>query len=186
VFIADINADLRPDIVAVALFADAVMWYQNEGGGNFVPHVIDTDLDLAFGLFVADLDGDTDLDVLATGGQADDLVWYESDCATAVIDSVAAGSRWPADDLIRNAPNPFASQTVISYELPAGTHLTLHIYDVGGHRVRTLIEHWQEAGHHAIVWDRRDERGLIMPSGVYFCRLESGELRMVRKMIVVQ
>jgi hypothetical protein len=89
-------------------------------------------------------------------------------------------------ELHQNAPNPFNPTTTIAFDLPASGEAHLDIYDVAGHRVRSLVSGHLDAGAHRVVWDGRDARGLRVSSGIYFSRLQAGELARVRKMVLAQ
>lgn len=90
--------------------------------------------------------------------------------------------------LNQNYPNPFNSSTTISYELPAGEHrVQLVVYDVLGHSVKTLVSREnQPAGTYRVSWDGSDEAGNVVPSGVYFYQLKSGNKNSVRKMVLIE
>jgi hypothetical protein len=88
--------------------------------------------------------------------------------------------------LSQNVPNPFRTSTSISFQLPAPSHVSLKIYDVGGRLVRTLKDRQEVAGYHELAWDRRDDAGRAVASGVYFCRLTTADYAQTRKMILVQ
>ncbi|MCK4408803.1 MAG: hypothetical protein KAW67_01880, partial [Candidatus Eisenbacteria sp.] len=76
--------------------------------------------------------------------------------------------------LYRSAPNPLCSGTVIAYDVPAdGGEVTLRVYDIAGRRVRTLVDRPQTVGRKTARWDGRDDRGEVVGSGVYYCRLEA-------------
>jgi hypothetical protein len=76
--------------------------------------------------------------------------------------------------LYQSAPNPLRSGTVIAYDVPrGGGEVSLAVYDVAGRRVRALVEGIQRPGAHNVSWDGRDERGIDVASGVYYCRLNA-------------
>ncbi len=80
VYVADINADGRPDIVAGSMNDGTVLWFEapeDPGSGEWVPHILDTELAGVKGVFACDLDRDDDLDVIAAGRDAGQVVWYE-------------------------------------------------------------------------------------------------------------
>ena len=86
-----------------------------------------------------------------------------------------------------NFPNPFNASTMIRYDLPsmvrsASTPVQLTIYNLLGHKIRTLIDQQQEPGYHSILWDGRNSRGLSVASGVYFYRISVGEHIRSRRM----
>jgi hypothetical protein len=88
--------------------------------------------------------------------------------------------------LYQNYPNPFNPVTSISYFLPAKARVYVEIYDASGALVRRLTGADQEAGVHTVVWNGLDNRGSRAASGVYFCRLTTGEEFISRKMILVR
>jgi hypothetical protein len=88
--------------------------------------------------------------------------------------------------LFPNYPNPFNAHTTIEYALPQESQVRLVIYDALGQSVRTLIEGIQPAGYQRAVWDGRNDSGGNVRSGVYFCQLEIGLQKFIRKMILQQ
>ncbi|MBN1480852.1 C10 family peptidase [candidate division KSB1 bacterium] len=84
--------------------------------------------------------------------------------------------------LFQNYPNPFNPETTIRYDLPAALDVTLVIYDLSGHVVRTLVHGERPAGAHSLLWDGRNDAGLAASSGLYLYRIQAGEFRQVRKM----
>jgi hypothetical protein len=93
--------------------------------------------------------------------------------------------------LAQSHPNPFSlkeAATLIRYELPQTQAVTvaLRVYDLLGHEVRRLVKARQGRGSYSVRWDGRDERGLLVPAGIYFYELRAGDLRQVKKLIVVR
>jgi hypothetical protein len=82
------------------------------------------------------------------------------------------------------APNPCRGRTLVRYDLPQPTALSLRIYDVAGRLVRELTRNpAHPAGRHGVVWDGRNTSGRVVAPGVYFVRLETGELSATRKVV---
>ena len=73
--------------------------------------------------------------------------------------------------LALNVPNPFNSATYIAYHLSSPGPVRLVIYNVLGQPVRTLVDESQVAGSYQVQWDARDQRGVLLSSGVYITRL---------------
>ena len=93
--------------------------------------------------------------------------------------------------LLPNYPNPFNPETWIPYRLAEDAFVTLTIYDLSGHVVRTLdvghrIAAFYENRSKAIYWDGRNEVGEQVASGVYFYNLSTGDYSATRKMLVVK
>ncbi|MBN1755234.1 T9SS type A sorting domain-containing protein [bacterium] len=89
-------------------------------------------------------------------------------------------------ELLGNYPNPFNSQTFISFALPQPAEVKLEIFDIQGKLVRsTKTEFWQ-AGIHNIHWDGQNSSGQPMSSGIYLYRLWIGGNEYTHKMILVK
>ena len=84
--------------------------------------------------------------------------------------------------LEQNYPNPFNPSTELQFNLPAGTVITLTIYNVLGERVVTLLkDHFYPAGRHQVEFDAGS-----LSSGVYVYRLESRYGVLNRKMLLLR
>ena len=71
-------------------------------------------------------------------------------------------------------PDPFDTETTISYSLTVPTAIVkLHVYDIRGRLVRTLIDQEPSSGTGSIVWNGRDDQGRGLRMGVYIIYLEA-------------
>ena len=66
-------------------------------------------------------------------------------------------------------PNPFNTSTIIFFELPQGSLVTLEVFNVLGAKVSTLVDVYKKAGRHSAYWHAGD-----LPNGAYFCRMKAG------------
>ena len=82
--------------------------------------------------------------------------------------------------LISNYPNPFASQTTIKY-ITAGGHTLVHVMDTTGKMIRKLVEAEMLPGEYTVSFN-----GSMLPSGVYYARLQNGAVSQVRSMLIVR
>jgi len=100
----------------------------------------------------------------------------------------AVGNVLPAGYILHaNFPNPFNPQTSIRFEFPETARVSLRIYDVAGHLVRTLMANeTRNAGQHEETWDGRGRVGDVLPAGGYFYRLEVGGYGETRQMTLVK
>lgn len=86
-----------------------------------------------------------------------------------------------------NRPNPFNPRTTISYATAEPASVTLRVFDTAGRLVDVLVEaETMPAGTHTATWTGRDARGRAMPSGIYFCRLETGGQVETRRMALIR
>jgi hypothetical protein len=105
---------------------------------------------------------------------------------TSGITAAGTPALRPAAALHGNAPNPFNPSTVIGYSVAEPAHVRLAVYDLGGRRVRTLVDEVEGAGERRAVWNGADDAGRPVASGVYFCRLEAGAVVETRRMVLVR
>jgi len=96
-------------------------------------------------------------------------------------------SRTPtAYRLSQNHPNPFNPQTTIRYDVAKTGVVRVSLYALTGQRIRTLVRGVRPAGSYSVRWDNKDDAGRDVASGVYLCRMEAGEYRAVRKLVLVR
>lgn len=76
--------------------------------------------------------------------------------------------------LAASYPNPFAEETTIAYQLPQAWPVALHVYDLLGQRVATLVEEPQEAGPYSVRWNGMNDSGQRVVSGTYLYVLQAG------------
>jgi hypothetical protein len=83
--------------------------------------------------------------------------------------------------LFPNRPNPFNPVTIIPYYLSEATAYRLVLLDSFGRTIRILEQGEREAGHHHFQFDAGD-----LPSGTYFCRLETAGVRHLQRLLLVK
>jgi flagellar hook assembly protein FlgD len=62
----------------------------------------------------------------------------------------------------------------------------LHIFDVQGRLVRSLIDEVRAEGAHTVTWDGQTDRGGRAASGTYIYRLVTDERVFSRSMVLVK
>jgi len=67
---------------------------------------------------------------------------------------------------ISNFPNPFSSETSISFSLKEHSQVKIVIYNVKGERVSTIMNESCDSGTHTFLWDGTD-----LSAGIYFIKL---------------
>ena|GEM_PF-4279572 len=83
--------------------------------------------------------------------------------------------------LNQNYPNPFNPNTVISFQLPVTSNVSLKVYDLLGNEVAVLISEEKAGGIYELNFD-----GSGLTSGVYFYKLVAGNFSATKKMILLR
>ncbi|MBA7607392.1 hypothetical protein ES703_14551 [subsurface metagenome] len=85
--------------------------------------------------------------------------------------------------LYRNRPNPFTNGTEIRYQIPKRVKVELQVFDVMGRSVVTLVNKEQKPGYYSIQWRGMNKNKKLLPSGIYFLRMEAGDFKATQKMV---
>ncbi len=83
--------------------------------------------------------------------------------------------------LEQNYPNPFNPNTVIRFQLPVSSHVTLKVFEVNGREVATLVNGNLAAGNHNMTFNAGN-----LPSGVYFYQLKTEFFSQIRKAVLMK
>ena len=83
--------------------------------------------------------------------------------------------------LSQNYPNPFNPATVISYQLPTASRVTLKVFDMLGRQIATLVNGQMEAGMHQVSFDASR-----LASGVYIYQLQAGSFVASKKLVLLK
>lgn len=83
--------------------------------------------------------------------------------------------------LEQNYPNPFNPTTTIGFSLSETGHVTLHVYDVLGRQVATLVDESLATGAYTIDFQAED-----LPSGVYLYKLHLGSTVLTRRLLLLK
>jgi len=95
---------------------------------------------------------------------------------------------------LRIFPNPFRDKTVIEFSIPTNIEFNsqlseslaaqLKIYDAAGRVVRNFsLLNFNFSPPLSVVWDGKDKKGNILPSGIYFCQLKAGSTTLTHKLL---
>ena len=84
-------------------------------------------------------------------------------------------------------PNPFNPETLIRYDVPLASKVTLKVYNLAGQVVRILADGRQTPGRHTIAWDGLDSGGHEVASGVYFYQMTvPGGFKQTQRMMLIR
>ncbi len=86
--------------------------------------------------------------------------------------------------LLGSRTNPSMGGAEIAFEVPASTKVQLSVFDVTGRTVRTLAAQTFAPGAHSLTWDGTDGNGQAVPSGVYYCRMQTAGFQAIRPLVV--
>ncbi len=81
----------------------------------------------------------------------------------------------------QNYPNPFNPHTTINLSLPKASRVSIKIYNVLGQIVSNLADDLFTAGVHSIEFYSND-----LPSGIYFYKVESNNVSVIKKMLLLK
>ena len=81
----------------------------------------------------------------------------------------------------QNYPNPFNASTLVMFALPRTSMVRIDVYDILGRETMVLAEGTMKAGFHHVLF-----HGEGLTSGIYFCSLEAGGTKIVRKMLLLK
>jgi len=152
----------------------------------------DTDDKFGYGLNVLNVDNDSFADLVVGAYRADPLGRHAAGKAYVVYgpdSSVLATRRvnQPPFYLRQNYPNPFSEITSIEYVLPAGSEVTIAVYNVRGQLVYSSTQSRRPAGVNVFQWTGVDRTGRRAPSGIYFYRVEiPGQAALTRKAVLLR
>ena len=90
--------------------------------------------------------------------------------------------------LFQNYPNPFNPSTIITYEIPKQSFVTLKVYDVNGRLISTLVKNEMKAGKYSVNFnsESNDVSRNNLSSGIYFYKIVAGNFVQTNKMILVK
>ncbi len=163
------NCNPRPDTVDVAFGVKKISWHALDSHGDIDLYTI----------------ANSSHEWPSTGIKATDVIWeffknHSKDYSTSVPQPHRPAKK-TTFHLSQNYPNPFNPSTTIPYNLPGSSHVTLTIYDLAGRQLETLVNGFQSAGKHQIVWQANG-----LSNGVYFYRLQTEHFSETRRLILLK
>ena len=84
------------------------------------------------------------------------------------------------------SPNPASGATTVSFALPEPARVVLDVLDVGGRRVRRLVDGELAAGAHRATWNARSDESGVVPAGVYFAKLVAGSTAATKRLVIAR
>ncbi len=98
------------------------------------------------------------------------------------VTGVAIAPVIPTEFAMRqNYPNPFNPTTIVEFDLPKDSHVTLELYNILGQRVMEILNEVRLAGTQRVQVDASR-----LASGVYLYRLAAGDKVFMKKMTLIK
>jgi hypothetical protein len=83
--------------------------------------------------------------------------------------------------LYQNYPNPFNPSTLIKYDVPEQSFVSIKVYDLLGEELSTLVNEKKSAGSYNVNFDAG-----LLSSGFYIYTIKAGDFTSTRKMMLVK
>jgi len=80
--------------------------------------------------------------------------------------------------LDQNVPNPFNTETSITYRIPAQAQVRVRILGQSGQQIDTLVDGLMPKGEYKIIWNASH-----LPAGMYYYTLEADGVELVKKAV---
>ncbi|UCF77805.1 MAG: DUF362 domain-containing protein [Candidatus Eiseniibacteriota bacterium] len=161
-------------------YTQFVLCFTGEGGGP-----------IGAPCFAGDFDADSDVDCV--DWRQFQFVWTDStepadlpECPVVGVEEPRTAAPHVATSLSNAFPNPISAVTRIHFTIGTPGNVTVRVFDVSGRAVRTLVDESKVVGEYSVVWDRRDDSGAMVGSGVFFYQLDASGFRSTRKIVVLQ
>jgi hypothetical protein len=87
------------------------------------------------------------------------------------------------------SPNPARGATSFRISVPAefqGAKLRVDVFDVGGRRVRSLVDRTASQGQAQVEWNLLNDSGQRVASGLYVVRVDIGDTRKTLPLLVIR
>jgi photosystem II stability/assembly factor-like uncharacterized protein len=118
----------------------------------------------------------------------DENIWAVRDnggisyCNCAVTEVNSNANTFPCKyNLYQNYPNPFNPSTMIKFDIPKSSSVSLKIYNANGKEINTMVDMDLNRGMYSFVWNAGN-----YPSGVYFYKLNAAGYSETKKMVLIK
>ncbi len=126
------------------------------------------------------------LTLKVNGQEVSERILWTGEGSSYRIGALTTSSLPSTYALEQNYPNPFNPATTIAFAVPKHQRVRIVVFNLLGQEIRTLADDEYDAGQYEVVWDGRDRGGDMVPTGLYFYRMESGDVNLTRKMMLLK
>ena len=89
-------------------------------------------------------------------------------------------------ELSQNYPNPFNPNTIIKYNIPQKSFVSLKIYDMLGREIKSLVNSEKEPSTYNVEWNGTNNFGQRVASGAYVYQITAGDFIQTKKMVYLK
>ncbi|MGH2568324.1 MAG: T9SS type A sorting domain-containing protein [Bacteroidota bacterium] len=89
-------------------------------------------------------------------------------------------------NLLDPYPNPFNSTVTIQFTIEQQKEIKLSIFDLLGREVNVLAEGSYQTGRYRTQWQGTNASGALLPTGVYFVRLQSSKATLTKRVLLLR
>ena len=181
--VGDFNLDGRLDIVNTSKGWTLISFLTQNPNGEFDPYFFIEGPGVGDytnrGIDIGEVNSDGKPDVVLTSDNAGLTIRLN---ATNITTEVSSQHELPITvNLDQNYPNPFNPVTIIRYQVPKESKVTIKVYNILGQEVRTLVDGINLPGEHFVEFQGNDP-----PSGIYFYRMVAHDFNETKKMILLK
>ncbi|MCE5250032.1 T9SS type A sorting domain-containing protein [bacterium] len=85
-----------------------------------------------------------------------------------------------------NYPNPFNPSTEIGFSVPSAGYVSMDVFNILGQHIGALVSGYYSPGIYSAAWSGKTDKGMSVPSGIYFVRLQMGEQVVSHRMLLMR
>jgi hypothetical protein len=116
---------------------------------------------------------------------------YFGDCYILdIANSTQSNTEWEPKAVMNVAPTIFVNSSPdlirIRYILPVATKITVDIIDINGRVINTLFSGKTDLSTGLISWNKKDIQNRDVSTGTYFCRLETEDMSIAKKFVIIK
>ncbi|MBL8027279.1 MAG: matrixin family metalloprotease, partial [Fibrobacteres bacterium] len=114
-------------------------------------------------------------------------VRFNETSSSAIKVEGTRGAKTIAYGTLSADPNPFNPKTVLTFNMPRRSEVTITIHDVAGRYVATLLNGVCNGGTQRVIWNGKDSRGNVLGAGIYFASMKTaGGVKTMAKLLLVK
>jgi uncharacterized repeat protein (TIGR01451 family) len=98
---------------------------------------------------------------------------FETNIVITNLDLLKGNPQGKSASFITAYPNPFSFYTTLRFRVNEPAQISVVVYDMLGHKIRTIADHFFDVGEYSETWDGCDEMEIQVESGMYLIRFET-------------